>query len=132
MSNMRVILLQRVVTRIFSHYWWNILELLLHHTQIFFKNPTIDNINILHIACRHARFEMCVKLADTFPNLINEITEKGWNAALFITEKAGAERERIDISWKSVNWMFTMFLGQEKLYCIMHVQTDQENLWNIY
>lgn len=40
---------------------------------------------------------MCVKIADTFPDLINEITEKGWNAALFITEKAGAERERIKI-----------------------------------
>lgn len=66
------------------------------HTDVF-KNPTTDNINILHIACRHARFDMCVKIADTFPDLINEITEKGWNAALFITEKAGAERERIEI-----------------------------------
>lgn len=66
------------------------------HTD-FFKNSTTDNINILHIACRHARFDMCVKIADTFPDLINEITEKGWNAALFITEKAGAERERIEI-----------------------------------
>lgn len=61
------------------------------------QKPTNDNINILHIACRHARFEMCVKIADTFPNMISEITEKGWNAALFITEKAGAEEERIKI-----------------------------------
>lgn len=61
------------------------------------QKPTNDNINILHIACRHARFEMCVKIADTFPNMISEITEKGWNAALFITEKAGAEKERIEI-----------------------------------
>nr|XP_034316015.1 ankyrin-2-like [Crassostrea gigas] len=82
----------------------DILTLLMEHFSViasphtdFFKNPTIDNINILHIACRHARFDMCVKIADTFPDLINEITEKGWNAALFITEKAGAERERIEI-----------------------------------
>lgn len=82
----------------------DILTLLMEHFSViasphtdFFKNPTIDNMNILHIACRHARFDMCVKLADTFPDLINEITEKGWNAALFITEKAGADRERIEI-----------------------------------
>lgn len=61
------------------------------------EKATTDNINILHIACRHARFDMCVKIAKTFPNLIGEITERGWNAALFITEKAGAERERIGI-----------------------------------
>lgn len=42
-------------------------------------------------------FDMCVEIADTFPDLINEITEKRWNAALFITEKAGAEREIIKI-----------------------------------
>lgn len=81
-----------------------ILELLLGQlTDTFFKesrlleSTTPHNINILHIACRHARVDMCVKIADTFPGLINEITEKGWNAALFITEKAGAERERIKI-----------------------------------
>lgn len=59
------------------------------------ENATTDNINILHLACRHARFDMCVKIADTFPDLISEITERGWNAALFITEKAGAEKDRI-------------------------------------
>ena len=59
--------------------------------------PTKDKINILHIACKFARFDMCVLIADTYPNLINEISEKGWNAALFITEKAGAEKERINI-----------------------------------
>lgn len=63
----------------------------------FLESATPHNINILHIACRHARVDMCVKIADMFPALINEITEKGWNAALFITEKAGAERERIKI-----------------------------------
>lgn len=61
------------------------------------ENATTDNINILHIACRHARVDMCVKIADTFPDLISEITERGWNAALFITEKAGAEKDRIMI-----------------------------------
>lgn len=61
------------------------------------ENATTDNINILHIACRHARFDMCVKIANTFPDLISEITERGWNAALFSTEKAGAEKDRIMI-----------------------------------
>lgn len=61
------------------------------------EQATADNINILHIACRHAQFDMCIKIADTFPGLISEITERGWNAALFITEKAGAEKERIMI-----------------------------------
>lgn len=59
--------------------------------------PTKDKINILHIACKFARVDMCVLIADTYPSLINEISEKGWNAALFITEKAGAEKERIKI-----------------------------------
>lgn len=82
----------------------NILSLLITHLRIpyttmpnLLQKPTNDNINILHIACRHARFEMCKKIADTFPNIISAITEKGWNAALFITEKAGAEEERIKI-----------------------------------
>lgn len=61
------------------------------------ENATPHNINILHIACRHARVDMCVDIAQKFPAMISEITEKGWNAALFITEKAGAERERIKI-----------------------------------
>ena len=56
---------------------------------------SMDNINILHIACRHARYDMCVAIADIYPKLIHEITEKGWNAALFITEKSGAEKDRI-------------------------------------
>lgn len=82
----------------------DILSLLIDHLRdtasskpALLENATTDNINILHIACRHARFNMCVKIADTFPNLISEITERGWNAALFITEKAGAENERIRI-----------------------------------
>lgn len=81
-----------------------ILQLLLGHLKDnIFKNTSLlesatpHKINILHIACRHARVDMCVEIVQTFPGLISEITEKGWNAALFITEKAGAERERIKI-----------------------------------
>lgn len=59
------------------------------------EQGTIDNINILHIACRHARYDMCVEIADKYPNLINKTTERGWNAALFITEKSGAEKDRV-------------------------------------
>lgn len=80
----------------------DILSLLITHLRNttmpnLLQTPTNDNINILHIACRHARFEMCGKIVEAFPNMISEITEKGWNAALFITEKAGAEKERIKI-----------------------------------
>lgn len=56
-----------------------------------------DDINILHVACKHAKFDMCVQIAKTFPSLINQITERGWNAALFVAEKSGAEKERIKI-----------------------------------
>lgn len=58
---------------------------------------TSDNINILHVACKHAKFDMCVRIANTYPFLIEQITERGWNAALFITERPGAGRERITI-----------------------------------
>lgn len=67
------------------------------HQNKFLAKGTTHNINILHIACRHARYDMCVAIVKQFPDLINEITEKGWNAALFITEKAGAEKERVKI-----------------------------------
>lgn len=58
---------------------------------------TSDDINILHVACKHAKFDMCVRIADTYPFLIEQITERGWNAALFIAERSGAEKERIKI-----------------------------------
>lgn len=77
-----------------------ILDLLLNHSLVdkaFIQKPPTDNINILHIACRHARFEMCLCIVEEFPFMMEEITEKGWNAALFITERAGAENERIKI-----------------------------------
>lgn len=41
------------------------------------ESAALHNINILHIACRHARVDMCVEIAQTFPGLISEITEKG-------------------------------------------------------
>lgn len=58
---------------------------------------TSDDINILHVACKHAKFDMCVRITDTYPFLIKQITERGWNAALFIAERSGAEKERIKI-----------------------------------
>lgn len=76
----------------------NIMKLLLKHVEkSFLQKTTPDKINILHIACRHARFDMCVEIAKEFPFMIKDITEKGWNAALFITERAGAENEIIEI-----------------------------------
>lgn len=76
----------------------SIMKLLLKHVEkSFLQKTTPDNINILHIAFRHARFDMCVEIAKEFPFMIKDITEKGWNAALFITERAGAENERIEI-----------------------------------
>lgn len=76
----------------------NIMKLLLKHVEkSFLQKTTPDKIYILHIACRHARFDMCVEIAKEFPLMIKAITEKGWNAALFITERAGAENEIIEI-----------------------------------
>lgn len=56
-----------------------------------------DKINILHIACENAHYDMVVKIVKVFPSMVKEITEKGWNAALFITDKADAEEERMKI-----------------------------------
>lgn len=70
-------------------------EIKKYDSDIRLDKGSKDNINILHIACRHARYDMCVAIADIYPQLIHEITEKGWNAALFITEKSGAEKDRI-------------------------------------
>lgn len=79
---------------------WNveIMNVLLEKSEkSFLQKANLDNINILHIACRHARYDMCVKIVEEFPFMIGEVTEKGWNAALFLTERAGAETERIKI-----------------------------------
>ena len=83
--------------------------------------PTKDKINILHIACKFARADMCVLIAEKYPNLINEISEKGWNAALFITEKAGAEKERIKI---------LNFLVQRKLNVYHVSRSGKTTLYN--
>lgn len=101
----------------------NILDLLITHLQNtslqnLLEKSTTDKINILHIACRHARFDMCVKIADTFPRMISGITERGWNAALFITEKAGAEKERI---------MILKFLEKRKLN-VYHVSRSGKTI----
>lgn len=61
------------------------------------QRPSHDKINILHVACENAHYDMVVKIAKVFPFMVKEITEKGWNAALFITDKADAEGERIKI-----------------------------------
>lgn len=77
-----------------------ILELLLKQSDSqkpLLAEASSDDINILHIACKHAKFEMCVEIAKTFPSLINQITERGWNTALFIAERSGGEKERIKI-----------------------------------
>ncbi|XP_062599298.1 kinase D-interacting substrate of 220 kDa B-like [Saccostrea cucullata] len=58
---------------------------------------TADNINILHVACKYARLEMCKLISVKCPSLVHEMTEKGWQSALFITERAGAENDRISI-----------------------------------
>lgn len=101
----------------------NILDLLIKHLRNttlpnLLEKSTTDKINILHIACRHARFDMCVKIADKFPSMISEITERGWNAALFITEKAGAEKERI---------MILKFLEKRKLN-VYHVSRSGKTI----
>lgn len=101
----------------------NILDLLIKHLRntslpTLLEKSTTDKINILHIACRHARFDMCVKIADKFPSMISEITERGWNAALFITEKAGAEKERI---------MILKFLEKRKLN-VYHVSRSGKTI----
>lgn len=65
----------------------------------FLKKVTTDNINILHIACKYANLDFCKQLKnwEILNDLCQDITEKGWNAALFITERCVDEEKRIQI-----------------------------------
>nr|XP_022301710.1 serine/threonine-protein phosphatase 6 regulatory ankyrin repeat subunit C-like [Crassostrea virginica] len=65
----------------------------------FLKMASKDNINILHVACRYANLEFCKQLKELgiLYDLCQETTEKGWNAALFITERSVDEDKRIKI-----------------------------------
>ncbi|XP_055999265.1 alpha-latroinsectotoxin-Lt1a-like [Ostrea edulis] len=56
-----------------------------------------QNINILHIACRHGRLAMCEYIAERYPELVAQESKKGWNPALFLGERGGADEERIKI-----------------------------------
>lgn len=75
----------------------DILQLLINTNKNALQKASDDKINILHVACENAHYDMVVKIAKVFPLMVKEITEKGWNAALFITDKADAEEERIKI-----------------------------------
>nr|XP_022298472.1 uncharacterized protein LOC111107519 isoform X2 [Crassostrea virginica] len=65
----------------------------------FLKMASKDNINILHVACKYANLEFCKQLKELniLNDLCQETTEKGWNAALFITERSVDEDNRIKI-----------------------------------
>nr|XP_022297294.1 serine/threonine-protein phosphatase 6 regulatory ankyrin repeat subunit B-like isoform X3 [Crassostrea virginica] len=65
----------------------------------FFKKVATDNINILHIACKYGNLNFCKQLENwgILNDLCQDITEKGWNAALFITERCVDEEKRIQI-----------------------------------
>lgn len=75
----------------------NILQLLIKANKDAIQKSSHDKINILHIACKYAHYDMVVKIIEAFPSMVEEITDKEWNAALFITDKADAEEERIKI-----------------------------------
>ena len=73
------------------------LQLLINTNRDVLLRATPDNINMFHVACRHAWYDMCVSIDKEFPSLVSEITEKGWNAGLFVTERGDAEEERVKI-----------------------------------
>lgn len=75
----------------------DILQLLINTNKNALQKASNDKINILHVACENAHYDTVVKIAKVFPFMVKQITEKGWNAALFITDKADAEGERIKI-----------------------------------
>ncbi|XP_052680917.1 serine/threonine-protein phosphatase 6 regulatory ankyrin repeat subunit A-like isoform X2 [Crassostrea angulata] len=75
----------------------DILQLLINTNKNAIQKASHDRINILHVACENAHYDMVVKIAKVYPFMVKEITEKGWNAAFFITNKADAEEERIKI-----------------------------------
>lgn len=75
----------------------DILELLIKTNKSELRKTTPDKINILHVACKYAWYNECVIISKEFPYMVHEITEKGWNAALFVAEKPDKEDERIKI-----------------------------------
>lgn len=74
-------------------------ELLKYKDKSFWKKATSDNVNALHIACKYVRLDICIEFEklDILQDLVLELTEKGWNAALFLTERAEDELKRIEI-----------------------------------
>lgn len=75
----------------------DILKLLIKTNKSELEKTMPDKINILHIACKHAMYNECVIIAEEFPSMVQEITERGWNAALFVAEKSDKEDERMKI-----------------------------------
>ncbi|XP_055999252.1 ankyrin repeat, PH and SEC7 domain containing protein secG-like isoform X2 [Ostrea edulis] len=74
-----------------------VLKFLVNECNLQADNPSSQKINILHIACRHGRLDMCVYIAQKYPHLVTQESKKGWNAALFLSEKGGADEERLKI-----------------------------------
>ncbi|XP_055999347.1 putative ankyrin repeat protein RF_0381 isoform X2 [Ostrea edulis] len=56
-----------------------------------------ENLSVLHIACQHARLDLCTHIIQKYPQLLNVETKRSWNAALFTVERQGDEEKRIKI-----------------------------------
>ncbi|XP_062567855.1 ankyrin-3-like [Saccostrea cucullata] len=47
---------------------------------------TFDHLTILHIACKHAKYEMCQHILSKSPELLNLLSTRGWTAAHYAAE----------------------------------------------
>ncbi|XP_062619250.1 putative ankyrin repeat protein RF_0381 [Saccostrea cucullata] len=80
-----------------------LLKYLIEDCKLQANASSSQNINILHIACCHGRLDICIYIADKYPDLVKQESKKGWNASLFIGEKGGADEDRIEILKNLVN-----------------------------
>ncbi|XP_062589166.1 ankyrin repeat and SAM domain-containing protein 6-like [Saccostrea cucullata] len=47
--------------------------------------------NILHIACVSSRLEMCQHIVQHYPDMLNQVDNEGWNAALYAAQGGNVE-----------------------------------------
>ncbi|XP_062619034.1 putative ankyrin repeat protein RF_0381 [Saccostrea cucullata] len=67
-----------------------ILELLKQkHVDMTYKNK--DGCNILHIACANSKLEMCQHIIEHYPDILNQVNDDGWNAALHAIQGGNVE-----------------------------------------
>ncbi|XP_048742499.2 putative ankyrin repeat protein RF_0381 [Ostrea edulis] len=84
------------------------------------QNKDEETLTVLHIACQHARLDLCRYIIKKYPQLLNVETKRSWNAALFTAERQGDEENRIKIfdllKYNHINCYHVTGSGKTALY----------------